>query len=89
MLWLLRAHRRRVHERLGFGSFGEYAGRLFVYGARERSAGSPTPGISVPGYPWTPAIFVLVSLYVVISSVLANPRNVSMPLSVSAAAFAG
>jgi hypothetical protein len=32
--WLLRAWRQRVHARLGFGSFGEYVGRLFGYGAR-------------------------------------------------------
>jgi hypothetical protein len=32
--WLLRAIRRRVHERLGFGSFGEYVGRLFGHGPR-------------------------------------------------------
>src|SRR5207247_2793247 len=28
-----------------------------------------------PGYPWTPALFVLAALYVVASAVLANPRN--------------
>jgi hypothetical protein len=32
--WLVRAHRSGVHARLGFGSFGEYVGRLFGYGAR-------------------------------------------------------
>lgn len=32
----------------------------------------------VPGYPWTPALFVLAALYVVASSVLANPRNALM-----------
>jgi 5-methylcytosine-specific restriction endonuclease McrA len=32
--WLLLASRQRVHARLGFGSFGEYVGRLFGYGAR-------------------------------------------------------
>jgi hypothetical protein len=32
--WLVRAHRSGVHERLGFGSFSEYVGRLFGYGAR-------------------------------------------------------
>src|SRR5207245_8302850 len=29
----------------------------------------------VPGYPWTPGLFVLAALYVVASSILANPRN--------------
>jgi hypothetical protein len=32
--WLLRACQSGVHARLGFGSFSEYAGRLFGYGAR-------------------------------------------------------
>jgi hypothetical protein len=32
--WLVRAYRSGVHSRLGFGSFGEYVGRLFGYGAR-------------------------------------------------------
>lgn len=32
--WLLVAWRGGVHARLGFGSFNEYAGRLFGYGAR-------------------------------------------------------
>jgi APA family basic amino acid/polyamine antiporter len=55
--------------------FGLTVAGLFVYRARERAAPSPASGVSVPGYPWTPAIFVLAALYVVISSVLANPRN--------------
>ena len=29
----------------------------------------------VPGYPWTPALFVLAAVYVVLSSIVANPRN--------------
>jgi hypothetical protein len=32
--WLLAAFRQQVHARLGYGSFSEYAGRLFGYGAR-------------------------------------------------------
>jgi len=32
--WLLLAWREKVHARLGYGSFGEYVGRLFGYGAR-------------------------------------------------------
>jgi hypothetical protein len=32
--WLLAAWRQRVHARLGYGSFSEYVGRLFGYGAR-------------------------------------------------------
>lgn len=33
--WLLAGLRERVHEQLGFGSFLEYAGRLFGYGPRD------------------------------------------------------
>src|SRR3989442_1209257 len=33
------------------------------------------PVFRAPGYPWTPALFVLAALYVVASAVLANPRN--------------
>jgi APA family basic amino acid/polyamine antiporter len=29
----------------------------------------------VPGYPWTPGLFVAAAIFVVVSSVLANPRN--------------
>jgi APA family basic amino acid/polyamine antiporter len=33
------------------------------------------PGFRVPGYPWTPAIFVLAAILVVGSSIRANPGN--------------
>ena len=29
----------------------------------------------VTGYPWTPALFVLAAAYVVVSSIVANPKN--------------
>ena len=35
-------------------------------------------GRSVPGYPWTPAIFVLAAMLVVVSSIRANPRNAAI-----------
>jgi APA family basic amino acid/polyamine antiporter len=58
--------------------FGLTVSGLFIYRARER-AGDPAAGravsFRVPGYPWTPAGFVLAALYVVASSVMANPRN--------------
>jgi basic amino acid/polyamine antiporter, APA family len=37
-----------------------------------------TPGFRVPGYPWTPAIFVLAAVLVVGSSIRANPRNAAI-----------
>src|SRR5207237_7129055 len=41
-------------------------------GEGERTAGI---GFRVPAYPWTPALFVLAAAYVVVSSIVANPRN--------------
>jgi APA family basic amino acid/polyamine antiporter len=35
-------------------------------------------GLLVPGYPWTPAFFVLAALLVVVSSVLESPRNAAI-----------
>ncbi len=56
--------------------FGLTVAGLFVYRSRERRAGRPAePGFRVPGYPWTPALFVAVAAAVVISSVAANPGN--------------
>jgi APA family basic amino acid/polyamine antiporter len=54
--------------------FGLAAATLFVYRRRDGTAGAEG-GFRVPGYPWVPAIFVLAALYVVASSVGANPRN--------------
>ena len=55
--------------------FGLTVAGLFVYRARERAAGTVAPGFRVPGYPWTPALFVAAAAYVVVSSVLASLRN--------------
>jgi len=59
--------------------FGLTVAGLFIYRARERLPGAPPEPVRgafrVPGYPWTPALFVLAALYVVASSILANPRN--------------
>jgi APA family basic amino acid/polyamine antiporter len=57
--------------------FGLTVAGLFVYRARDRAAGRVTaPGeFRVPGYPWTPAVFVASALVVVASSILAAPRN--------------
>jgi basic amino acid/polyamine antiporter, APA family len=60
--------------------FGLTVAGLFVYRSRERRAGSaPAAGaFRVPGYPWTPALFVAASVLVVASSVAANPRNAAI-----------
>jgi len=48
--------------------------------ARETTEASPpaAPGFRVPGYPWTPAIFVLAAILVVGSSIRANPGNAAI-----------
>ena len=55
--------------------FGLTAASLFVYRARDRSSAA---GFRVPGYPWTPALFVIAAAYVVASSVLANPIHAAV-----------
>jgi basic amino acid/polyamine antiporter, APA family len=57
--------------------FGLTVAGLFVYRARDRAEGRhAAPGaFRVPGYPWTPAAFVAAAIFVVVSSVVAAPRN--------------
>ena len=55
--------------------FGLAVAGLFVYRRRDRATGRVSGGFLVPGFPWTPALFVTAALYVVVSSVLANLRN--------------
>ena len=55
--------------------FGLTAAGLFVYRAREARGAAPAAGFRVPGYPWTPALFVLAAAYVVASAVASNPQN--------------
>ncbi len=57
--------------------FGLTVAGLFVYRSRDRRQGvAVRPGeFRVPGYPWTPAVFVAAAIFVVASSVVANPRN--------------
>jgi APA family basic amino acid/polyamine antiporter len=60
--------------------FGLTVAGLFVYRSRERRSGSAPPAgaFRVPGYPWTPALFVAASVLVVASLVAANPRNAAI-----------
>ena len=62
--------------------FGSTVATLFVYRGRERRQGGalgvPGSRVRVPGYPWTPAFFVLAAAYVVASSVGANPKNAAI-----------
>jgi APA family basic amino acid/polyamine antiporter len=50
--------------------FGLTAASLFVYRKRV-----PLSGFRVPGYPITPALFVLAAAFVVVSAIASNPRN--------------
>jgi APA family basic amino acid/polyamine antiporter len=52
--------------------FGLTVASLFIYRARDTGPGG---GFRVPAYPWTPGLFVVAAAYVVVSSVIANPRN--------------
>jgi APA family basic amino acid/polyamine antiporter len=53
--------------------FGLTVAGLFIYRARE-----PHATFRVPGYPWTPALFVLAAGYVVVSVLVSNPKNAVM-----------
>jgi APA family basic amino acid/polyamine antiporter len=53
--------------------FGLTVAGLFIYRARD-----PNAAFKVPGYPWTPALFVLAAAYVVVSAVLSNPKNAAI-----------
>ena len=55
--------------------FALTAATLFVYRARERRAGINAVGFRMVGYPWVPVLFITGAAYVVVSSVVANPRN--------------
>ncbi len=56
--------------------FGLTVAGLFVY--RHRDRGAPAAGYRTPGYPVTPALFVLAAAYVVVSAIAANPRNAAL-----------
>ncbi|PYO89902.1 MAG: amino acid permease [Gemmatimonadetes bacterium] len=53
--------------------FGLCVAGLFIYRARE-----PVTAFRVPGYPVSPALFVLAAAYVVFSAVASNPKNAAI-----------
>lgn len=66
-------------ELLDYVVFGDWiffalaAATVYVFRRRD---GAPAPGIfRVPGYPVTPALFILAAVYVLIGSVMSNPAN--------------
>lgn len=61
--------------------FGLTVAALFIYRRRDARAGlaaRPAGSFRVPGYPWTPALFVLAAAYVVVSAVAAHPQNAAI-----------
>ena len=59
--------------------FGLTVAGLYRLRALDRRPEGPgAAGFLTPGYPWTPAIFILAALLVVTSSILANPRNAAI-----------
>jgi APA family basic amino acid/polyamine antiporter len=60
--------------------FGLTVAALFIYRRREQGGGSgeQNRGFRVPGYPVTPALFVLAAGYVVVSAVISNPLNAAI-----------
>jgi len=57
--------------------FGSAVAALFVYRRRDSMAGvrGPANRFRVPGYPVTPALFILAAIYVVAGSIHSNPGN--------------
>lgn len=55
--------------------FGSTVAGLYVYRARDPS---PRRGFAVPGYPVTPALFVLAAAFVVFSAIASNPKNAAI-----------
>src|SRR2546430_17677230 len=66
---------RQLVDYVTFGDwlfFASVVATLYVYRARDQGL---KPAFAVPGYPVTPAVFVAVSLYIVISALTSSPRN--------------
>ncbi|MBX3147931.1 MAG: amino acid permease [Gemmatimonadales bacterium] len=55
--------------------FTATAATIFVWRARERQAGTSSPGVRVPLHPFSTLIFMACGAYVVVGSVLSNPGN--------------
>ena len=58
--------------------FGLTVAGLFIYRKRDGGRGTGDGLFRVPGYPVTPALFVLAAGYVVVSVVISNPKNAGM-----------
>jgi len=71
--------------------FGLTVAGLFIYRKRDVGRGAlDTRGtFRVPGYPWTPALFVLAAAYVVVSVVVSNPKNAGLGAALIATGVPG
>ena len=58
--------------------FGLTVATLFVYRGRDAREGGAPRGFRTPGYPFVPALFIVASVYVVVSSIATNPRNAAI-----------
>jgi basic amino acid/polyamine antiporter, APA family len=65
--------------------FGVTAAALFVL--RRRQIGADTATYRVPGYPFTTMLFVLSCLGIVVSAIIASPRNSAIALCIMLAAL--
>ena len=63
----------------GWIFYGLGAVSLFVY--RKRQPDRPRP-FRVPGYPWTPLLFVLAALAIVLNTLVARPRQAVLGLGI-------
>jgi basic amino acid/polyamine antiporter, APA family len=68
-----------------FTFFGLTAASLFI--VRHRHIGSDTAIYRVPGHPFTTAIFVLSCVGIVLSAIIASPRNSAIALCIMLAAL--
>ena len=69
---------RQLVDYVTFGDwlfFASAVATLYVYRARDHGR---EPTFRVPGYPVTPALFVLVALYIVVNAVESSPRNAAI-----------
>jgi len=69
---------RQLVDYVTFGDwlfFASAVATLYVYRARDHGR---EPAFRVPGYPVTPALFVLVALYIVVNAVESSPRNAAI-----------
>jgi APA family basic amino acid/polyamine antiporter len=61
--------------------YGLGAASIFVY--RRKYPNLPRPYL-VPGYPWTPLVFVLAAVALVLNVIVSTPRNASIGLGIVA-----